>query len=258
MRCRDAARPRGARGFTLIEIVVAIALISLVAGALAPLGVRSLRASQQEKTRQRMDAVMRAMIGEPALGDYGYLGDLGQLPPALVDLNSGAGKPAFAFNATDAVGYGWSGPYAPTLAAPGAPLVDAYGQPFAYDGITAQLRSSGPDRALGTADDLVRPFAPAATVGSLSVSVLGIPSGGGPAQQLGAAQVSVFVASSVGGVRSEQLAAGVGPFTASGLHLGMHAVRAQGAGAWSGAPAVRDVVAIHRGVAYRTFVLVQP
>ncbi len=258
MRRHDAARPRAARGFTLIELLVAIALISIVAGALAPLGVRSLRASQQEKTRTRMDSLMRAMIGDAAQGEYGYLGDLGALPPALTDLNDGTGKPLFALNTADAVGYGWAGPYAPALAAPGAAVVDAYGQPIQYDGVTAQLRSGGPDRAFGTADDLLRPFAAAATTGTLSVTALGIPSGGGPAQQLSSAQVAVFVASSVGGARGEQGLAGAGPFTANGLHLGLHALRAQGIGAWSSAPVVRDVVAIKRGIAQRTLVLVQP
>jgi len=253
----DAAASKARAGFSLIEILVAISLIAIVAGALAPAGIRSLRAAQAEKTRARMDAALRGLIGDPERGDFGYLGDLGALPASLNDLNDGAGKPAYALNATDGVGYGWAGPYAPTLAIAGVALVDAWGMPFQYTG-SAQLRSAGPDRAFASADDLVRPPLALATTGNLVVTVLGIPSGGGTPIQLDTARVDVFVASSNAGVRNEQALAGAGPYTATNLHLGLHALRAVGLGAWAGAPVVRDVVAIKRGASSRTLVLEQP
>jgi prepilin-type N-terminal cleavage/methylation domain-containing protein len=255
---RELAPPRAAAGFSLLELVVALALLSLLAGALAPFGIRSLRAAQIEKSRVRMDTLLRAMLGDPAHGDFGYLGDMGVLPASLADLNDPAGKPAFAVDASDGVGYGWAGPYVPALAAPGAALVDAWSTALQYDGASALLRSAGPDRQFATVDDLVRPFAAPNTTGSLVVTVLGVPNTGDPAEQLDAARVDVYVASSAGGVRSEQPMAGAGPFSANGLHLGLHGLRAVGAGAYAGAAVVRDVIAIHPGSTHRTLVLSQP
>jgi prepilin-type N-terminal cleavage/methylation domain-containing protein len=258
MRRREVARPRAERGFSLIEVLVAIALIAIVAGALAPLGIRSLRSAQLEKTRARMDVALRAMAGDPTQGDFGYLGDMGRLPGSLLDLNDGTGKPVFAVDGTDGVGYGWAGPYTPTLAAAGAPVVDAWSVALQFDGVTAQLRSAGPDRQFSTADDLVRPFAPLGTGGNLVVTVLGVPNSGDPAEQLDGSRVDVYLASSLVGVRSEQLLSGGGPFTANGVHLGLHALRAVGTGAYTGAAVVRDVVAIKRGSTHRTLVLEEP
>jgi prepilin-type N-terminal cleavage/methylation domain-containing protein len=255
MQRRDAAQ---SRGFSLIEVVVAIALISILAGALAPLGIRSVRAAQLEKTRTRMDTLVRAMAGDPAQGDFGYLGDMGRLPAALVDLNDPTGQPALAVDANDGVGYGWGGPYAPAIAARGAPVVDAWSLALQYDGVTAQLRSAGPDRQFATADDLIRPFTAPSTGGNLVVTVLGVPNTGDPAEQLDASRVDVFVASSVSGVRTEALMGGGGPFSATSLHLGLHGLRAVGTGSYGGAPVVRDVVSIKRGATLRTLVLEQP
>jgi prepilin-type N-terminal cleavage/methylation domain-containing protein len=258
MPLRDVARPPARRGFTLIEVLVAITLLSLLAGALAPLGIRSLRAAQLEKTRTRMDSLLGSMAGDPAQGDFGYLGDMGRLPGSLADLNDPTGKPAFVVDTNDGMGYGWAGPYAPTVAAAGASVVDAWSLALQYDGVTAQLRSAGPDRQFATADDLVRPFVPFGTVGNLVVTVLGVPNTGDPAEQLDASRADVFVASSVAGVRGEQLMGGGGPFSANGLHLGLHGLRVVGAGSYSGAAVVRDVVSIKRGSTHRTLVLAQP
>ena len=86
------------KGFTLIEIVVATAIISLLVGISVPLTVEVLKVSRERVTIERMKTVYRAIMGDPALGDFGFLGDIGDFPSALSDLVS---KPvslaAFAF-----------------------------------------------------------------------------------------------------------------------------------------------------------------
>ena len=252
------ARRRSRAGFTLVEILVAVSLMALLAGALAPLAVRQLRAGRIETTRARMDTLLDAMVGAPGEGSAGYVGEMCGLPPTLADLNDPAGKPSYATDPSDDVGYGFNGPYAPRAAAPGAPIVDGWNTAFQYDGATAQLTSAGPDRIFGTGDDLVRPFSALATTGDLVVTVLGLPNTVLLAEQLDPTRFDVYVATSMGGVRGELALGGVGPFTASGLHIGLHGLRAEGAGTYAGAPFVRDVVEIKRGTTRATLVLEQP
>lgn len=256
MASRSPTRARG--GFTLIEVMVAVSIVALLAGALAPLAVRQVRSARIDATRERMDQLVAAMAGDAETGDYGYVGEMGGMPPSLDDLNDPTGKPGYATDPNDGIGYGYNGPYAPRAAAPGSPIVDAWNVAFQYDGATAQLTSAGPDRTFGTPDDLVRPFNALPTTGDLVVSVLGIPNTGGPAEQLDSTRVDVYVGTSIGGARGELALAGAGPFSATGLHTGLHGIRAEGAGTYSGAAFVRDVVAIHRGTTSATLVLVQP
>ena len=257
---RDVGRLRATRGFSLIEVLVAISLLSLLAGALAPLGIRSLRAAQLEKTRRAWTSLLRAMAGDSAQGDFGYLGDMGNLPGSLADLNDRTGKPAFAVDASDGVGYGWAGPYAPAIAAAGAPVVDAWSVALQFDGVTAQLRSAGADRQFGTADDLMRPFAPFGH--QRQPRRHGFRRAkhrrpGRAARLLARGRLRGVLV--VGGVRNEQLMGGGGPVHGTnGLHLGLHGLRAVGAGSYSGAPWCATSSAIKRGSTHRTLVLEQP
>ncbi len=244
-------------GFSLVEVLVVIALLSLVAGAILPLSVRSLRSGQQQRALDQMERLVAGMVGRPERDEFGFLGDMGGLPAALEDLNDGSGLPVHALNTADGIGYGWAGPYAPTLAPGGTALVDPWNVPFQYSSASAQITSAGADRSFGTADDLVVPASPQPTTGNLSVTVNGVPSGGGPTELLDSSRVDVFVASSTAGVRSETLLAGAGPFTSSGLHLGSHALRAVGSGSYAGATS-RSVVVIRRGTAVATITLEQP
>ena len=243
-------------GFSLVEVIVVMALVSLLIGALVPLGIHQARGARTAKTLDQLKRTMYGLVGDPARGDYGYLGDMGALPPTLQALNTPA-APIYTVNPADGVGYGFNGPYAPRVAAPGAAVLDLWGRALQYDGVTAQLTSAGQDRQFGTGDDIVYPSNPLPTAGNLSVTVLGLPNTGDPPEQLDAARVSVFVGFSNGGTRNENLMAGGGPFNANGLHVGYHGLRAQGTGTYAGA-VVRDVVQIRRGTATATLVLVQP
>ena len=244
------------RGFSLIEILVVLTLISLLAGAVAPMMLRDIARQHERQTLSDLRRLVHGMRGDPALGTFGYVADVGRLPNALEDLNQLAGLPAYAWSSTDGVGYGWSGPYVPEIRDQAGQFVDAWNTPYRYLG-TAQIESAGRDRTFGTGDDLRYPASAPATQGDLSVTVVGLPSGGGAPEQLDSARASVFVTSALDGVRSENALAGSGPFTATGLHYGAHGVRASGVGSYAGAES-RDVVVIRGRQTTHSLTLVQP
>lgn len=257
-RIRSLRCTRQSSGFTLLEIIVAMALLSILAGAAAPYAVQQVRGARVRLTQERMRAVVQAMTGEPSASYYGYLADFGELPPSLADLNQINGKPAYAVDAVDAIGAGYNGPYVanPTPTS----LDDAWGTPLRYVAGIAQVSSAGVDRNFGTADDLVFPDFAAATSGSLTVNITGIPNAGGVVCLLGEDDADVFVAFSQSGVRTERQLTGVlgapGPFSDGSLHSGLHGLRVVGQADWAGATA-RDVVEVYRGAVQRRITLAQ-
>jgi prepilin-type N-terminal cleavage/methylation domain-containing protein len=93
-------------GYTLIEMAVAI----IVIGILAAVGMKSLGTSvdvsRTEETKSEMDRLAYAIAGNPNIisggvrSDYGYIGDVGALPPNWDALLTNPG------------GYStWNGPY---------------------------------------------------------------------------------------------------------------------------------------------------
>lgn len=251
---------RSAAGFSLIEILVALVLLSLLAGAAAPFAVRQIQSQRLRTTQERMKHVIAGMVGDPRVGEHGYLGDLGELPPTLDDLNTRGAKPFYVIDANDGVGAGYNGPYVPQAGPAGVPFSDAWGTAFQYAAGVAQLTSAGGDRIFGSADDLVYPDAASVTTGNLTVSVTGLPNDGGVECLLGEDEANVFVASSSSGTRAEVQIAGPsgmgGPFTVPGLHNGLHGVRVVGQVSWAGS-ALRDVVEIRRSTAQLRVTLIQ-
>ncbi len=243
-------------GFSLIEIIVVLTLVSLLAGAAAPMVLRDIARQHERRTVAELRQFVHAMRGDPAESSFGYVADVGRLPTALADLNQLAGLPAFTWNAADGVGYGWGGPYAPLLRDQAGVYVDAWSTPYRYTGI-AQVSSAGRDRTFGTGDDLIFPANAPATQGDVAVTVTGIPNSGGPPELLDSTRVTVFLTSAVNGVRSEAALAGNGPFTATGVHLGAHGVRALGIGSYAGAES-RDVLTLRGRQVAHAITLVQP
>lgn len=256
-----ARSSRRGRGFTLIEILVAMVLLSLLAGAAAPFALSQIQGQRLRLTQERMRRVIDGMLGDPARGGHGYLGDLGELPPTLADMNQRGAKPLYTVDPNDGIGAGYNGPYVPQVGAAGVPFMDAWGIAFAYTPGTAQLASAGPDGQFATADDLVYPDAPPVAAGNLSVSVTGVPNDGGVACLLGDDDADVFVASSASGTRGEGQIAGPsgsgGPFTVAGLHRGFHGVRVAGQGGFAGASA-RDTIEVLGSTTALRVTLVQP
>ncbi len=167
----EQSRPP-ARGFTLFEVVVALAVMAILAALLVPLALRALTASGEEAARTDMQRIYAAIVGDPEQGSFGYLGDMGRLPSALTELVEQGSQPPFTTTGNvGGVGTGWRGPYLTGPFATADLLRDPWGEAFAY--AAGQIRSGGPDRVLGTADDLVFPVqGPVQTTGTLLVTVV--------------------------------------------------------------------------------------
>ena len=240
---------------------MALVLLSILAGAMAPLAVTHIRNQRLQTTLDRMDRIVWGLAGDPGQGGHGFLGDMGALPATLAELNTRGAAPLYVVDPNDGVGTGYNGPYVVQAGAAGATFVDAWGTGFGYTVGIAQVSSAGPDRQFGTADDLTTPDAPAATTGSITVNLIGVPNDGSPECVLGESDADVFVSRSVAGTRGEIQVIGPvgsgGPFVGTGLHNGLHGMRIVGEGSFAGAT-IRDVIEVRGGVVQRRATLLQP
>jgi general secretion pathway protein G len=148
----------GQPGFTLIEVILVIAVMAILAGAMVPLATRSINSSREDLTRKRELQISEAIMGSDDDEGGGFLSDVGRLPASLSELTARGSLPLYNTANAGAVGMGWRGPYLKDgLDSSGQP-VDAWGTPFDYGVAGAgRIRSAGADHAIGTSDDLVYP-----------------------------------------------------------------------------------------------------
>lgn len=146
-------------GFTLIEVIVVMAIISILAGIMIPMVYRVWESNDEELTRTRMRDLKIALVGDSRLVQngvrthFGYAGDIGQLPASLADL------------ITDPGVANWNGPYVPAGFDATTFNKDAWGRAIDYGTATeasgrrtaAALTSHGADGVSGTADDISDP-----------------------------------------------------------------------------------------------------
>ena len=165
------------RGFTLIELLVTMAIISILAGVMVPSVWKWWEAQEIQTTRDRLNALKLAMVGDRRLvqngirTSYGFVGEYGELPVQgqLTTASLRLFIPGGYTNDT---------------------YVDAWGRPFRYTAVdnlagysgrflSGTICSNGPDGTPGTADDIcielpAAEIAPASFVqGSFSITQAG-------------------------------------------------------------------------------------
>src|SRR3954447_14236575 len=88
-------------GFTLIEVATSLAILAVLAAVLVPLATGVLDGQRASTTESNLSTIYTAIVGDPKVNTYGYLGDVGAYPGNLLDLvQLPASNPA-----------GWNGPY---------------------------------------------------------------------------------------------------------------------------------------------------
>jgi hypothetical protein len=133
-------------------------------------------ARRECETRKEMKEIYEAMMGNPKMGIFGYVGDMGRVPDNLAELVEKANQPDYA-EPEDPKGikYGWNGPYINAGRDWESCKKDAWGNDYAIVGV-GQIRSNGMDGMADTPDDIVFPSTPLNSLtGSL---VLRVPKSG--------------------------------------------------------------------------------
>jgi prepilin-type N-terminal cleavage/methylation domain-containing protein len=238
--------PRG--GFTLIEVVVIIAVLSILAAMAVPYAAQLIDRSKTEATRTEMETLYNAIMGDPKIPTGGFFGDVGRLPNNLDQIYNRTAPPLPAPPAGPPGGgflgvkVGWYGPYVNTGYTATGYRTDAWGTAYAYSPATGQIRSGGPDRFVGNADDIVYPSNPlTVATGRLTVNLFVWDNNSGafvtnPQTTSGFPQMTSTVAFyySNNGTQTTWSVAippstggGPYPFTGNPVHPGLHAVWAQ-------------------------------
>lgn len=198
VRARKARAAMAApAGFSLLEMIVVLAIFSLLAGAMAPLLIRSFEVERETETMAEMRALMDGLMGRPELNLPGWISDLGKEPEKLCYLTNGQlpadcqpPNPFPAGKIDDKAGmpYGFFGPYA-TSSYPN-PATDGWGKEYRLELIqdtstppvntSLYLRSWGPDRQEKTGDDILLPASGSARLftGGMNITVKVVAGGG--------------------------------------------------------------------------------
>jgi general secretion pathway protein G len=213
-------RAHSSRGFTLLELIVVVAVIGILVAAIAPSMMQRVVDARVDETRDEARILHEAMVGKAGESQFGFVGDIGRLPTSFQELAQAGALPGYTTSTFRSVGMGWRGPYVNTGVTANDYLTDAFGRP--YSGATSgQVRSAGSDGVPGNADDIVYPPNTAAISGNVVVTVKTTTATKTVVDPTGY-RVELFYPS--GGAEAS-LSDTAAPFSFSGVPMGVHAVR---------------------------------
>jgi general secretion pathway protein G len=136
----------GIRGFTLIELVIVLAVLAVILAMVAPMAFQLFSAEQSSAVENELQQIYRAIVGDPEKGIYGYAGDVGTYPKTLIDL---VRQP---LDSSSAPLPGWKGPYVQNARIENGVWLDPFGRPYEYYSVSGAnipdqlaIVSRGPD-----------------------------------------------------------------------------------------------------------------
>ena len=161
------------KGASLIETAVTIAVIAILLSGLGTAVYSTVSTARERDVENQLVALKKAIVGEPRtvpVGEksgtrFGYMGDMGSLPPDLASLETAGLQPDYAVDALLQLGRGWRGPY--ISATVSKSMTDSWGNALVWTSagtsglgtsvktgatVMARIRSKGPDGVDG-ADD---------------------------------------------------------------------------------------------------------
>src|SRR5687767_1221460 len=159
-----------------MEVVVIIAVLTAFTAMVVPRLAALAESDNARATRAQAEQIFNAIYGDPAEGEFGYLGDMGRVPATLTELVEQGSQTAWhtADGGTDhfgKIGTGWRGPYLRDFFSTSDLLRDAWGTAFSFS--NGQITSGGPDGQVSTTgDNIVYPVHQPATTGTVHFSVL--------------------------------------------------------------------------------------
>ncbi|MBT3376308.1 MAG: hypothetical protein HN742_36090 [Lentisphaerae bacterium] len=234
--------PRAELGASLPELVILAFLVAVgLLGGVSAAQHATLR-HRTEQTKKELRLIYRALMGDPAVDTFGFVGDLGELPARLEHLVVSGEYPAYTTSGhVLGVGMGWAGPY--LAKTPEDVRLDEFGRAYSFDRDgDGQLRSSGADGLFGTRDDIVFPPSGSMCKGTLHVDVSGA----------GTAPVTVIVYGSSAGVESQRFAS-ERPFVFEQVPLGLHVVEIRRGTGPESSQLSRKLVPLRDGSAFVAF-----
>ena len=209
------------RGFTLLELVVILAVIGILAAAVAPTVMNEIMDTRITATQDEARGLHEAMVGAPASAgtQFGFVGDIGRLPTTLAELAAQSGLPNYATGNIRSIGMGWRGPYINSGTSATDYQRDGFGRLYVLN--SGQVRSYGPDGIANNTDDIVYPPTAPIVTGTVAITVKTI-SGGKTVIDPANYRVDLYYANAgVQAVVSDATA----PFTFTNIPMGLHAAR---------------------------------